>query len=87
MAMRTICGCCLKNVKLVHVDDNIYMCPKCEAECEYDEDDDDFYWDEDTFPTDGDEDFDDIYGGKPDCCRGCGGDYPDCIDSCEIFDD
>ena len=23
----------------------------------------------------------------PECCLACGGDYPNCIDSCAIFDD
>lgn len=23
----------------------------------------------------------------PDCCKACGGPYPDCMSSCSIFDD
>lgn len=23
----------------------------------------------------------------PSCCRACGGPYPDCMDSCKIFED
>lgn len=32
-----------------------------------------------------DDDYDEI--DKPECCRACGGPYPDCMDSCAIFDD
>lgn len=24
---------------------------------------------------------------KPECCEACGGNYPNCVDSCPIFDD
>lgn len=30
---------------------------------------------------------DDDDDGVPECCRACGGNYPDCTDSCKIFDD
>lgn len=39
-----------------------------------------------------DDNFTDIYSvgydeDMPECCAACGGPYPDCMDSCSIFDD
>jgi len=32
------------------------------------------------------EPIDDV-GGIPEGCRACGGDYPNCVDSCPLYDD
>lgn len=51
----------------------------------------------DRFSRDRDEDEDDrdeidvddpsTWYDKPFCCKACGGPYPDCMDSCNVFDD
>lgn len=73
-----------------------FVCSKCGSEASYNgyedkptSDPEDYDWDEneDDAIYIYDDDYDEVFEGKPDCCRGCGGNYPDCMDSCEIFDD
>lgn len=48
-----------------------FKCPKCGFTI----DERDWEWDEDELPD------------MPYCCVACGGDYPNCMSSCKIFDD
>lgn len=60
-----------------------YECPNCGATAEWNSEEGEFEfyeYDENDYSEN------DSYE-KPECCRTCGGNYPDCIDSCEIFDD
>lgn len=69
--------------KMDKTSDVDYECPKCGAEAWADTEDGEIEFGDE--PVDGIE-YDDIFD-KPLCCRTCGGNYPDCMDSCEIFDD
>lgn len=60
-----------------------YICPKCGREDMYGFEED--YADED---TEGDGyTYDQVFGSIPEVCRTCGGNYPDCKDSCNLFED
>ncbi len=76
------CGDCLTT--LVHKD-GYYECPNCGwtiADDEIEDFDLEDYRSQHAFHA--------LPGGgadMPDCCTACGGDYPNCADSCSMFDD
>ena len=47
----------------------------------------DYYTDGEEDELFDDSDTDDDYDDIPEGCRACGGPYPDCMDSCPLFDD
>lgn len=67
--------------KMEKADDTVLVC----KECGYSTDIDDY----------GDaHEYDDYYSSvkesdadEPECCKACGGPYPECMTSCKIFDD
>ncbi len=66
-------------IKTTSVD---YECSKCGAEAWLEDGELEFGDEPDNEP-----DYEELYDEKPDCCLTCGGNYPDCMDSCDIFDD
>ena len=42
---------------------------------------------EDLYYDDHEEYYGDTVDDEPECCKACGGPYPDCMTSCKIFDD
>jgi DNA-directed RNA polymerase subunit M/transcription elongation factor TFIIS len=76
-------------------DDELLECPNC-GNSFYADDRDFAYeqWKEEQEEESGfydydDDDYDDDYdeSEEPECCRACGGPWPDCESSCTIFDD
>lgn len=64
-----------------------WECPNCghEYETEYDNNGEPYVSDDEEYT------YEEIYAdpdkNKPQCCKNCSGAYPDCLTSCDIFDD
>ncbi len=69
------CERCFSPMEITREAPNRYLvrCPNCGLE---------FYVDKDNECIN-----DDCYDDTPECCVSCGGPYPDCQSSCNIFDD
>lgn len=66
--------------RMEKADGEVLVCPNCQHSVNIDD-----YGSE--------EEYDLYYSGvdgladEPECCKACGGPYPDCMTSCKIFDD
>ena len=70
--------------RMVKIGPNKWVCPKCgnEAFLEDPDDMDTIY-----FERNPEDDYDDMYDDIPEGCMACGGDYPNCVDSCNLMSD
>lgn len=81
-----ICPCC--GNQMIYLGNNKWICSGCHNSAEREDPDDpeDIYFEytepNEYYQFDDDED-DDI----PEGCRACGGDYPNCCDSCNLMSD
>lgn len=73
-----ICDRC--GEELTHLGRGEFICTKCGNEV--------LLGEEDEWPEDGDDGYtyDEVFGEKPEVCRTCGGEYPSCKDSCNLFE-
>lgn len=61
--------------ELLNLGKGVRVCSQCGKEYQFDYDG----YDEEDYSTD--------ILDMPEVCRTCGGEYPDCMDSCKLFDD
>lgn len=80
-AMPPSCGCCGTEMRF-SIAKLKFMCPSCGHT---------MYLDEYALNGDDNADYDEYYQEPeddiPECCKACGGPYPNCRSSCKIFDD
>lgn len=72
-----LCDVC--GSELIHLGRGEFICPNCNEEICLGQPED---WPDD---EDNGYSYDATFGEKPEVCRTCGGEYPDCMDSCGNF--
>lgn len=73
--MAYFCSEC--GTKMAKADDEVLVCPQCQHSVDIA----DYEHEEESFSSA------QSYLDEPECCRACGGPYPNCKTSCKIFDD